>query len=236
MNLFGRRAPAPTQTNASATADTIMKLRQQLETLEKREAHIEKKIQQQVAEAKRKSGAKDKKGAIFCLKRKKMYEAEIEKLQGARMTLETQCMTLENTQVNVETFQALRTGANQMKAIHQKMNVDAVDATMDDIQEEMATADEIGRAISQPVGNELYDDDELEAELREMEELELEDKLLETGKVPAAPVASTAQPSAPLYVLPEAPSHAVSSSVQVVGDADEDEMEALRKLEASMAL
>lgn len=163
------------------------------------------------------------------------------------MTLETQCMTLENTQVNVETFQALRSGANQMKAIHQQMNVDAVDTTMDDIQEEMATADEIGRAISQPVGTELYDDDDLEAELREMEELELEDKLLETGKVPAAatsvppaPHPVVAQPSAPAatasYNLPEAPSHDLSSSVQVIGDADEDEMEALRKLEASMAL
>lgn len=209
-----------------------MKLRQQLETLEKREAHIEKKIEQQMAEAKRKSAAKDKKGAIFCLKRKKMYEAEVQKLQGARMTLETQCMTLENTQVNVETFQALRSGANQMKIIHQQMNVDAVDATMDDIQEEMATADEIGRAISQPVG-ELYDEEEMEAELRDMEELELEDKLLGSGSVaaPAAPVHAG-------YQLPEAPSHAVlgSTGIQVIGDADEDEMEALRKLEASMAL
>ena len=159
------------------------------------------------------------------------------------MTLETQCMTLENTQVNVETFQALRSGANQMKAIHQQMNVDAVDATMDDIQEEMATADEIGRAISQHVGTELYDEDELEAELRDMEELELEDKLLETTKIPAAPVAAatstpaSASINAAVPQMPDVPSHAVGgSTVQVVGDADEDEMEALRKLEASMAL
>lgn len=171
------------------------------------------------------------------------------------MTLETQCMTLENTQVNVETFQALRSGANQMKVIHQQMNVDAVDATMDDIQEEMATADEIGRAIAQPVGSELYDEDELEAELRDMEELELEDKLLETTQIPAAttaPTAASKMPAAPVVAsrassgvppMPDVPSHVVvkgggvsssSSSAQVMGDADEDEMEALRKLEASM--
>lgn len=223
MNLFGRRSNAPTKSNSEATAETIMKLRSQLETLEKRENHLEKKIEQQISEAKKKSMAKDKRGAIFCLKRKKMFENEINKLQGARMTLETQCMTLENTQVNVETFQALRSGANQMKSIHQKMNVDAVDETMDDIQEEMATADEIGRAISQPIGNDMYDEDELEAELRDMEELEAE---LQDDESVA--VQSKQEPNR-IPDLPTAPSHTVSSTEQ-------DELEELRQLEASMAL
>lgn len=211
-----------------------MKLRAQLETLEKRETHIEKKIQQQLAEAKAKSAAKDKRGAIYCLKRKKMYEAEIEKLQGARMTLETQCMTLENAHVNMETFAALRSGAQQLQAIHQNLDVDKVDDTMDDIQEEMATAEEIGRAISQPLGSAIYDDDDLEAELREMEELE-EKVVLEQ---PAAP--AVAQPAAPVALpsFPNAPRHVPTSAsqIQVPGDADEAELEQLRQLEASMAL
>lgn len=242
-----------------ATAETIRKLREQLESLEKRELHIVKKIALQLQEAKQKSAAKDKRGAIFALKRKKMYEAEVEKLQGARMTLETQVMTLESAHVNMETFTALRSGAEQMKAIHGQMNVDKVDNIMDDIQEEMATADEIGRAISQPLGSQLYDDDELEDELREMEELELEEKTLEpiavtpaeaavaAARAPPAPVAAAtaaaaaAAPSAPLaplaqYNLPDVPTHTVESNINVVGNADEDELEALRKLEASMAL
>ena len=229
MNLFGRKAAAPVVGNPSNTANTIMKLRSQLETLEKRESHIEKKIEAQITEAKKKAANKDKRGAIFCLKRKKMYEVEIEKLQGARMTLETQCMTLENTQVNVETFQALRSGANQMKAIHQNMNVDAVDATMDDIQEEMATADEIGRAISQPMGGDMYDEDELEAELREMEELQIEEKEQPSRVVMPPPATATIV----VPDLPEAPSHAVASHAS---SSDAEELEALRQLEASMAL
>ncbi|EEY60311.1 uncharacterized protein PITG_12696 [Phytophthora infestans T30-4] len=255
MNLFGRKSAAPARTGPVATADTIRKLREQLESLEKRELHIVKKIALQLQEAKQKSAAKDKRGAIFALKRKKMYEAEVEKLQGARMTLETQVMTLESAHVNMETFTALRSGAEQMKSIHGQMNVDKVDNIMDDIQEEMATADEIGRAISQPLGSQLYDDDELEDELREMEELELEEKTLEpvaatpaeTARVPAAPAAVPAAaaaataPSAPpaptaQYNLPDVPTHAVESNINVVGNADEDELEALRKLEASMAL
>ncbi|DAZ96986.1 TPA: hypothetical protein N0F65_012118 [Lagenidium giganteum] len=253
MNLFGRKAAPPTRVGPQATADTIRKLREQLDTLEKRESHIEKKILLQLEEAKKKSAAKDKRGAIFALKRKKMLESEIEKLQGARMTLETQVMTLESAHVNMETFTALRAGANQMKAIHGQMNVDTVDNIMDDIQEEMATADEIGRAISQPLGSALYDDDELEAELAEMEELEMQDKMLEVPAkqtpaqpaqvaataTPAAPVPATAAasaPPAPMYNLPEVPTHPISSNINVVGAADEDELEALRKLEASMAM
>lgn len=259
MNLFGRKAAPPVRATPQATADTIRKIREQLETLEKRELHIEKKIGMQLEEAKKKSAGKDKRGAIFALKRKKMYEAEIEKLQGARMTLETQVMTLESAHVNMETFTALRSGANQMKAIHGQMNVDTVDNIMDDIQEEMATADEIGRAISQPLGSTLYDDDELEEELRMMEELDLEEAALK--ELPAAasaqptPVAAAAaQPPAPVaaaaarvpvaaaatplpqYNLPDVPTHHVESNISVVGAADEDELEALRKLEASMAL
>jgi charged multivesicular body protein 4 len=81
MNLFGRKAAPPVRTGPVATADTIRKIREQLDTLEKREQHIEKKIIAQLEEAKQKSAKKDKRGAIFALKRKKMYEAEIEKLQ-----------------------------------------------------------------------------------------------------------------------------------------------------------
>lgn len=259
MNLFGRKSAPPVRATPQATADTIRKIREQLDTLEKRELHIEKKIGMQLEEAKKKSAGKDKRGAIFALKRKKMYEAEIEKLQGARMTLETQVMTLESAHVNMETFTALRSGANQMKAIHGQMNVDTVDNIMDDIQEEMATADEIGRAISQPLGSTLYDDDELEEELRMMEELDLEEAALKelpaaaaaqpapvaaaAAQQPPAPVAAAARvpvPAAaapvPQYNLPEVPTHRVESNISVVGVADEDELEALRKLEASMAL
>lgn len=59
-------------------------------TRKHRENHIQKKIKAQLLDAKAKSSAKDKRGALFALKRKKMYEGEVNKLNGARMTLESQ--------------------------------------------------------------------------------------------------------------------------------------------------
>ena len=60
-----------------------------------RETHLQKKIKAQLLDAKAKSQAKDKKGALFALKRKKMYEGEINKINGARMTLEQQVSPMQ---------------------------------------------------------------------------------------------------------------------------------------------
>ena len=88
MNLFGRRRSKPRGAPASKDpAQTIVSLRGTLDTLEKRQAHLDKQIAKQVAEAKAKMAKKDRRGALFCLKKKKMYEAEIEKINGARLTL-----------------------------------------------------------------------------------------------------------------------------------------------------
>lgn len=234
MNLFGKaKATAPA---APSAKDSIMTLKNTLDTLEKREAHLEKKIAAQLKEAKAKSGRKDKKGALFCLKRKKMYEAEVNKIQGAQMTLTQQIMSLESATINMEVFKGMKTGANAMKQIHGQMNVDKVDETMEEINETMDVAKEISDVISQPVGDPLDEDDLLE-ELNELQEEELESKMLDVN-VPAAIPAATvpAMPAAPtdtILSFPTAPEGEISA-VQVTGEADSAELEELRQLEAAM--
>lgn len=61
--------------------------------------------------------------ALMALKRKKAYESNIEKINGARMTIETQMMAIENANVNLETMGAMRAGAEAMKNIHGSMYV-----------------------------------------------------------------------------------------------------------------
>lgn len=60
-------------------------------------------------------------GALFELKRKKMYEKEIDKLQGARVTMDSQIMALESATVNIQTFQAMQSGAQAMKGLRGNM-------------------------------------------------------------------------------------------------------------------
>ncbi len=50
-----------------------------------------------------------------------MYEAEIVKLQGARITLDSQIMALESASVNITTLKAMSTGAAAMKQLRGNM-------------------------------------------------------------------------------------------------------------------
>lgn len=59
--------------------------------------------------------------ALMCLKRKKTYEVQVEKLMGARMTIEQQVMTLEGANVSLEAMNAMKMGAASMKTIHNDM-------------------------------------------------------------------------------------------------------------------
>jgi charged multivesicular body protein 4 len=76
---------------------------------------------------------------------------------------------------------------------------------MDDIREQMDLANEISDAISQPVGMGLdLDEDELAAELDQLEQEELDAKLLDTEKVPTTQL--PASPGGVLQGLPGVPS------------------------------
>ena len=152
-------------------------------------------------------------------------QAEIEKLNGARLTLESQIIALEGTVTNADTVAAMKSGATAMKHARADVDADAVGDLMDDIQEEMATADEISAAISAP-GGDLLGDDELLDELNELEEHELESQLLDAPPIPVAPL-----PDAPLS-MPAVPTQPPAAPAKQE-DAD---LAALRELEAAMAM
>ena len=61
-----------------------------------RQAHLEKQQDRLVEEAKEKMKKKDKKGAMYCLKKKKMQQKQIESIMGTMITMEEQKMALEN--------------------------------------------------------------------------------------------------------------------------------------------
>jgi charged multivesicular body protein 4 len=231
MNFFGRKskkaaAPAPSASISSTPTTTIVKLRETIQQQEKRQTHIQSKIDTLVAEAKAKMASNDKKGALFAMKRKKMYESEIEKIDATKMTLEQQCINLESATQNKETFAALKTGTQAMKNIRKEMDIEKVDDMMDDIREEMELAQEISNAIAQPVDiGTPMDDDELMAELAELEMQDTEQKLL---KKPATATADTnlGMPTVPTGKL-AAPKNQTS--------AEMEEEAALKELEALMA-
>lgn len=69
MNLFGKKQAkgnaVATSTQRINPVDTIRSLRESLETLEKREVHISKKVELALAEAKQKASKQDKRGLSY---------------------------------------------------------------------------------------------------------------------------------------------------------------------------
>ncbi|KAK7205420.1 Snf7-domain-containing protein [Myxozyma melibiosi] len=191
----------------------IIQHRQHLDMLAKKEKDIEQKISVQEGLA-RKYVNTNKTSARAALKRKKMLEQELERLQNQIATLESQSNAIESANLNYETLKVMQSGAKAMKSIHGNMNIDKVDATMDEIREQVSLSEEIGDAISRPLG-ETFDEEDLEEELEAMQQEELDSRMLNAGRVPSAKLPETA--------------HAEVES------EEEDEEEELRKLQREMA-
>lgn len=73
----------------------MAKVNDTLETLEKREEFVQRKMDDEITKAKKFSAAGKKREALQCIKKKKMYEKQIESLVNTKMTLENQKMTME---------------------------------------------------------------------------------------------------------------------------------------------
>eukprot|EP01086_Lenisia_limosa_P014225 TRINITY_DN443_c0_g1_i1.p1 TRINITY_DN443_c0_g1~~TRINITY_DN443_c0_g1_i1.p1 ORF type:complete len:195 (+),score=48.28 TRINITY_DN443_c0_g1_i1:71-655(+) len=157
MNLFGKSK------KCNHDSDAVGTMKQTLETLEKREQHLQKKIERELNFAKSNSST-NRNAALMAIKRKKGYDSQLIKLNGARFSIEQQLMVLEEAQVNKEIFETLSSGSKAISQVNDKMTVEDVDEVMDNVREQFDVANEISEAISQPLG-EGFDEDDLEAEL-----------------------------------------------------------------------
>lgn len=168
--------------------------------LTKKQDFLEKKIYQELLNAK-KHGTKNKRAALQALKRKKRYEKQLTQIDGTLSTIEFQREALENANTNTEVLKNMGVAANAMKTAHENMDIDKVDELMQNITEQQELAQEISDAISKPVGfGEDFDEDDLMAELEELEQEELDKNLLEIGEaenVPLPNVPSTSLPGVP---------------------------------------
>ncbi|XP_043203537.1 charged multivesicular body protein 4b-like [Amphibalanus amphitrite] len=199
MSFFGKLFGGKKENETPSTGDAIQKLRETEEMLLKKQEFLEKKIEVELATA-RKNGTKNKRVALSALKRKKRYEKQLQQIDGTLSTIEMQREALEGANTNTAVLQTMGEAAKALKAAHKHMDVDQVHDMMDDIAEQQDVAREISDAISNPVSfGQDMDEDELERELEELEQEELDKELLDLGpaasELPAVPSAEPAQPS-----------------------------------------
>ncbi|OAX33933.1 Snf7-domain-containing protein [Rhizopogon vinicolor AM-OR11-026] len=178
MSYFGGRR----DTKQSAR-DAIVGLRQQLQMIEKKEEYLQKKIEEELKKAKA-NAVSNKAVATQALRRKKASEADMDRLAGQRLQLELQINTLESANMNAETLGAMKKASDVLASIHGNMDIDKVDATMAKINEQKDIANEIAEALANPSGVLEFDDEELKAELADLEQETLDERLAGAEHVP----------------------------------------------------
>ena len=194
---------------------------------------MEAQITQALRNAKAKMKRKDKRGAVFQLKRKKMLEKRLNECQGMQLNLEQQIFTLEKGNTNVQVAGALGEARDEMKRMHAKVNVDDIEDIRNDLDDVTADQEDITSLLSDPMGQDALDEDELEAEFADMMgELEGEDVAAAMTKIgdEPAPVTTTTVDLPDVDDLPE-PEKKPAKVPAVKDDAAAE----LAELEAMMA-
>jgi charged multivesicular body protein 4A/B len=230
--LFGKKKAAPAKPKKDPT-EVIAGIAGVLDTLEKREQQLVKKQDMCVQEARVRAAKKDKSGALFALKQKKFYEGEITKLQGARMTLFQQRLSLESTATNKLVFEQMQQSLQAMKDARGNIDSDAVEDLVDDMAEEQDISNQIGEAISRPTAD-MFDDEELNAELAALEEEALDAQLMGAPAMPTSASATAAQIPQSVFSMPSMPAVPTSSINAPAQVAESEDERALRELSAAM--
>ncbi|UYV82463.1 chmp4b, partial [Cordylochernes scorpioides] len=176
-------------------AEAIQSLRNVEEMLVKKQEYLEKKVEAEIAIAK-KHGSKNKRLALSALKRKNRYQKQLQQIDGTLTTIEFQREALENASTNTEVLKIMSGAAKSLKAAHQDvMDPDKVHDLLAEIQEQQELATEISDAISNPTGFGYdIDEDELEKELEDLEQEEFDRQALnvpslDTESLPSPPTA-----------------------------------------------
>lgn len=226
-NNGGKKAEAPRQEVQTSTnaVDAISKITKTIETLEKRQMYLEKKQEAELKKAKAfsKKGKAGKRQALHCLKRKKLYEKQLEQVANQMINLEQQKFTLQGATTTKLVFDTQVSATRGLKQIQQGMNIENVEDLRDEMDEVTEQQNELNELLSAPALGADMDEDDLLDELNELQE---EDAMEAFTAVPSVPSGVVQQQEAPGIALPAAPSHTVTAPAA----ADE-----LAELEALMA-
>ncbi|RUS86640.1 hypothetical protein EGW08_005589 [Elysia chlorotica] len=176
----------------------IQRLRDVEEMLNKKSEFLEKKIEAQIRIAKE-NGTRNKRVALRALKTKRNFEKQLQQIDGSLSTIEYQREALESASANVEVFNVIRVASDALQGLQGQLDIDEVHKIMDEAAEQKELADDLSDLISNPenFGGQVFDEDDLLAELEELEQEELNEKLLDVGEtaynLPSIP---TSEPAA----------------------------------------
>ncbi|UJR24510.1 hypothetical protein I4U23_005885 [Adineta vaga] len=194
--MFGGSSKGGKMKTAQTPQEAIQQLRDVEDVLNKKVEHLEGRINEETAIARR-DARTNKRNAINALKRKKRLEKTLQQIDGTLTTLEYQREALQNAAMNGQAFTALQSATSALKNVHKELDVDSVQDIMDELAEQHELSNEIASAISNPIGFSAdIDERELEDELAQLEQEALSEQMtrVDLPTVPAHPLPTYTQP------------------------------------------
>mgnify|MGYP000157964974 FL=1 len=196
----GGNTAAPAKAAPVDPTQTIERLENQCETINKRIKVFEVRIKDAKATALAKKKAGDQRGAVMALKQMKMFEGELTKLDGQQIMLEQQKMTIQSTHADVDVVNSLKAGNQAIGTMNKQMDVDSIADLQDEMAEnmqEVAERQDLFAAAAEEGKDDLLAElDDLEADALAGE---LEDMMPGMGAIDVPdpmPVAAAGQPAA----------------------------------------
>mmetsp|Transcript_1184 Transcript_1184/g.3671 ORF Transcript_1184/g.3671 Transcript_1184/m.3671 type:complete len:250 (-) Transcript_1184:138-887(-) len=187
------RAPKPQ--SKSAVAEQIKKFEQKIEMFEKRSDVIRKQMDDEKAKALKFKSERQEARALNALKRRKELEKKLANNEAMITNYRNQMNLLDDAAAVKTGMEGLEEGVKI--TAQQQVSAERVEELQDKMQDNYDKQEEINAILQQEIGD-VYDKDELFAELEAEEALDAAMAAPELGpstKVPQAP--ATAAPSQP---------------------------------------
>ena len=198
--LFGKKE-VKKEAPQKDPGETLKMLTEQCDTVQKRINVLEQRQTDLKKDALAKRKAKDERGALMALKKMKMFEKEVMKLEGQSIMLTQQKMMIESTHFDVDVINGMKQGKTTMESLNAQMNVDDIADLKDDLADleaENAERQEFFAGIAQE------NNDDLLGELDELEALAMEEEM---EAIPDAGISEPVNPNA----IPSVPNTVISN-------------------------
>eukprot|EP00898_Chlorokybus_atmophyticus_P003739 jgi/Chlat1/4366/Chrsp29S04523 len=229
-NLFGK----PKGGGAKKITDTdraILSLKTQKRKLTEYQKRVEAVIVREAEVAKQLVAEKKRDRALLALKKKRLQEQMLIKVDAWILNVEEMLGNIEISSRQKEVFEQLKTGHAEIQKIQKEINIDDVRKLAEESAEAKAYQDEINQVLSQSLTAE--DEEAAQEELDKLEEQMLQEELPE---VPADPLPSSGQlepASKPINAQLEEPIPA-QPTADTGGSKDTSTRSAARQLEEPM--
>lgn len=183
MKLFASlksKPAAPTaEQSAIASRCAMARINETIQLLEKTVEFQEKKAAGLRANAKALVKSNRQK-AIQLLKQARAADDRAARAQTQMDNLQVQYDSLDGMAMQNETLRAMQQGAIAMRGMYSQFTAESggqsLEDTIEDVQNTMKDAEDISAALSKPLGGPVYDEEDLERELEEMEQMVLDEE------------------------------------------------------------